>query len=148
MTNNSTRIRVYIAGPWVDREKMPAIAQKVRDAGMNITHSWWLVEDTPEGERNLETLQGQAYADYSGVKNCDIMLLINSKKSEGKAVEQGIALADAKPIVAVGKRGEHSSNVFHYLPGFHWIEDIDEAIEKAKELGVTGVERRRFGQAK
>lgn len=140
--NTKGKTRVYIAAPWKSRDEMPAIAEKVEGLGLEISHKWWTVEDVPEGERSLEVLRFQAYADYTGVKTADIILLINSAKSEGKAVEQGIALGDGKTIVVVGKRGEHSSNVFHYLPSYVWVETLDEALKELQWRGDDVVSRR------
>lgn len=120
--------KIYIAAPWVDREKMEEIATLFEGNGCTITHRWWNVENIPEVERTPSLMKKQAEMDLNGVLEADAVVLINSVKSEGKAVEQGIALAKRIPIIAVGKRGEHSKNVFHYLPLYHWVEDVNAAL--------------------
>lgn len=124
-------MKLYIAAPWNDRKDVPAIAEKFEQAGHEITHKWWLSEEvgekiqTPEKEAEH---RGHAFADMNGVIDAQVVILINSSKSEGKATESGIAIANRKPIIAVGKRGQHSSNVFHYLPNFKWVDTVDDAL--------------------
>lgn len=121
-------MRLYLAAPWIDRHEMPHIASRFEQAGHTITHKWWEVEVVEENELSVEILRQQAARDFVGVWECDKLVLINSKKSEGKAVEQGIALALDKDIIAVGRLGEQSKNVFHYLLNYTWVPTIEEAI--------------------
>lgn len=122
-------MRIYIAAPWKDKLLMPAIADRVEGAGHEITHKWWLVEDVPESVRTVQLLREQAIKDITGVKTADLVLVLNTAKSEGKSLEQGVAIGDNKPIVIVGKRGEFSMNVFHYLDNYRWVETVGEALE-------------------
>lgn len=119
-------MKIYIAGPWIDRAQMPEIAAKVEALGHTVTHKWWEHENIPEDEKTAELLQEQAALDQAGVLKADMLILINSAKSEGKATEQGMALATGKPILAVGVRGTVSINVFHYLPSYRWVDNLDE----------------------
>lgn len=120
--------KIYLAAPWIDKDKMEEIALRFEAIDCVITHRWWNVENLEEVERTPKLMKQQARWDVDGVENADAVVLINSAKSEGKAVEQGIAIAKNIPIIAVGKRGEHSKNVFHYLPIYHWVKNIDEAL--------------------
>lgn len=122
-------MKVYIAAPWKDKELMADISGRVEGAGHEITHKWWEVENTPESERTVQILREQAVKDVLGVKNADLVLVLNTAKSEGKSLEQGVAIGDNKPIVIVGKRGEFSMNVFHYLDNYRWVETVGEALE-------------------
>lgn len=122
-------MKVYLAAPWVDRDKMDPIATQLEDHGFELTHKWWKVENLTESERTAALLAEQATNDFVGVYNADFLLVINSSKSEGKAVEQGIGLARGIPIYIVGERGLHSANVFHYLKCYRWHETIEEAIK-------------------
>lgn len=125
-------MKVYIAGPWADRGHMPEIGKAFEQVDCTITHKWWETEDIPESDKNEETHKHHATLDYLGVKSADILILVNSAKSEGKAVEQGLAIADDKPIVAIGKRGEVSKNVFHYLENYFWVDSVEEAVKSIK----------------
>ena len=51
-----------------------------------------------------------------------------------KIVEQGIAIERDIPIVTIGKRGEHSNNVFPYLSNYRWVETLPEAIKVIADL--------------
>jgi hypothetical protein len=113
---------------------MPEMASLFEEAGHKITHKWWEAEDTPENDRTVNVLAEQAGLDMYGVRNCDALVLFSTGKSEGKAVEQGLALAWEKPIVAIGKRGEFSSNVFHYLGNYRWVETFDGALDQLYEI--------------
>lgn len=117
-------MRIYLAAPWKDRAEMPPIAAKLSGLGHVITHDWWEAESTPEDQRTPSFLREMAELDSEGVKNSELVIVINSAKSEGKAFEQGIAVAHGKPILIVGVRGEHSANVFHYMKNYRWVPDI------------------------
>lgn len=119
-------MKVYIAAPFVDRARMPEIAEKVEAMGHTVTRKWWEVEDLrqdPKASFDCASL------DALGVMEADLMLLINSAKSEGKAVEQGIAIANGMPIIAVGKLEEHGNNIFHYLEHYEWVPDLETALD-------------------
>lgn len=117
------RDRIYLAAPWVDKDKMELIARTFEAKGFSITHRWWEVDpDTAE-------LSAQALKDYFGVVKADILVLLNTSKSEGKAVEQGIAIAEEKPIVAIGTLNSESKNIFHHLPNYTWVGSVEEAIK-------------------
>jgi nucleoside 2-deoxyribosyltransferase len=122
-------VKIYIAGPWVDRAQMPGVASLIEGLGHTITHKWWEHDDIAEGVKTAKILQEQATLDQEGVVNADMLILINSSKSEGKATEQGMALALGKPIVAVGKLGAVSTNVFHYLPSYRWVDNLEEMVK-------------------
>ena len=123
-------MKIYLAGPWAQREFMPTIAAKIEAVGGVITHKWWDVENTLEGTLEADgILRYQAECDYNGVVASQLVVVINSAKSEGKSLEQGVAVAHGKPIIMVGKRGEHSQNVFHYMTNYRWLPTVDAAIE-------------------
>lgn len=123
-------MKVYLAAPYKDKLLMPAIGERVEGAGHMITHKWWTVKETKEGDWNSPNiLRQQAVNDVHGVKNADLVVVFNTAKSEGKSFEQGVAVTENKPIVIVGKRGEVSMNVFHYLDNYRWVENLSEALE-------------------
>lgn len=125
--------RVYLAAPWVDRENMDARAEMFEKAGFEISHKWWKTEDNNDTATD-EKMRRHAYLDYAGVKSADAVVVFNTGKSEGKAVELGLALGLRRPIVMVGTRGEHSKNVFHYMDECHWVETIEQATAKTGEV--------------
>ena len=117
-------MRIYIAAPWAHKGDMPEIAAKFMGLGATITHAWW---ETPDG-KDPDYLRECAEADVEGVKTADLVVVINSAKSEGKSFEQGIAVANEKPIIIVGKLGEHSKNVFHHLTNYRWVDTVQDAL--------------------
>ena len=108
---------------------MPAVAAQIERAGHTITHRWWDVEDLPGSyPSNVDDpfYESCAVDDYLGVVNADAVIVLNMSKSEGKAVEQGIALTLGKPVFVVGVR----THIFHYLPNFYMVASVDEALER------------------
>ena len=121
-------IKLYLASPFSDKDKMPELAKQFEDRGFVITRKWWEVEDKTEAEKTPQFLRGEALSDIEGVKAANVVVLFNTKKSEGKAVEQGIAIANNIPIFAIGKRGAFSKNVFHYLEHYFWVETLHDVL--------------------
>jgi nucleoside 2-deoxyribosyltransferase len=124
-------MRLYLAAPWVDKDKMPERANQFLEVGHTITWQWWKTPDIKEdNQENHRELTIQANNDFNGVKDADILVLFNTAKSEGKAVEQGIALALGKPIIAIGKLGDGvAKNVFHYMRNYVWVESVHDALK-------------------
>jgi nucleoside 2-deoxyribosyltransferase len=127
-------LMIYLAAPWVDKENMETFAKQFNAEGHHITHRWWNVEEAFEGTGKEKVLERYANEDYEGVATADALILFNTAKSEGKAVEQGIALAKGIPIIAIGKLGEMSKNVFHYLPDYIWVDSIEDALVELRRM--------------
>ena len=109
-------------------------ASRLTKAGHKITEPWWDHRDVNGlDDDEADELVDQAWRDLEGVDNADRFILLNLGKSEGKAVELGWALCRRIMVIAVGKRGEHSNNVFHYLPQIKWVSTIEELIEWLKK---------------
>lgn len=123
-------MKLYIAGPFADRALMPAIATQCEAAGHAITERWWDHEDYPGSTYPSNTddpfYEERAVADFLGVIGADAIIVLNSSKSEGKAVETGIALPFFKPVMLVGVR----TNLFHYLPNVYPVGSVEEALER------------------
>lgn len=120
-------MKVYIAAPWVDRHLVPAIADQFEAAGHEVTERWWLHPDVNGylGAEDNPELEDQAMKDFMGVVEADAFVVLNTGKSEGKAVETGIALTMCIPVVVIGGK----SHIFHYLPDVQFVETAAEAIE-------------------
>lgn len=118
-------LKVYIAAPWIHATEASVLGSKLEELGYVITRKWWLEDGTKE--HNLEFLKKCAEADITGVQFCNVLVLLDYAKSEGKAVEQGVAIDRGKPIVAV--RGDNdSNNIFHKMRNYFWVKDVDSAI--------------------
>lgn len=118
---------VYIAAPWACREVAQIVARQVRAADIEVNSRWLYF---PGDSRDPAVLRREAFNDYADVRAAHALLLLNLEKSEGKAVEQGLALAYGMPIVAVGS----PTNVFHHLPAYTWVTSVDTAIAALKRL--------------
>ena len=115
-------MRIYLAGPWKDRDRMPELAQVIETYGHEITRRWWYEEAADDDHTELKR---HAWLDYVCVTHCDALVVINSRVSEGKAVETGIALALGKPVYVVGDR----TNIFNHLwPTYASVLHVMEAM--------------------
>lgn len=119
--------KVYVAAPWQDRARANEIAIMLVSRGFQITHDWWMYEGEEKDESH-EFLQRCAELDVQGVKDADIVIVLNTQKSEGKAVEQGLAIGWKKPIICITEKGAPTSNIFYNLPCYTHVNDIDTAI--------------------
>jgi len=106
---------------------MEAVALRFELDGHTVSHRWW----NKELHENGLSPQEQAERDIQGVKNAECLVVLNTAKSEGKAVEQGVAIAEEMPIVGIGTgvwNESLSNNVFHTLPNYIWVDDVEEAL--------------------
>jgi hypothetical protein len=79
--------------PWKHRQAACAAADQIAAAGHIITSRWLRGhDDTTDPVR----LRQEAEHDWDDVHIADVAVLLNIEPSEGKAVEQGIALANNK----------------------------------------------------
>lgn len=124
-------MRIYVAAPWIDRDRARDVAKQLTEMGHTVTHNWWDHDFPWEDHPNLQKC---AQDDVKAVRTADFVLLLNSSKSEGKAVEQGLAIAYNIPIAAVDL-GSDSKNVFHHLPNYIWFKSVEEAIERLSSQG-------------
>ena len=126
-------MKLYIAAPWARRKDAAYSAQVAVALGHTITHDWWNRECGDEDTAELARL---ADLDFSGVIDADVFIVLNVEKSEGKAVEQGIALnqrrfnVQRRPrLIGVGPRG---TNIFQYMPQWEWVETFNDALALLK----------------
>lgn len=136
-------ISVYIGAPWVRRDVAAEVARQLEDGGYTITHKWWNFE---AGDEEHEKLAQLARLDQQAVMECDIFVLLNLEKSEGKAVESGIALTrhmtsncrvpnpllpyapPRKPrLIGCGPR---ETCIFHHLPEWEWYDKPRDVVKK------------------
>jgi nucleoside 2-deoxyribosyltransferase len=120
---------IYLAAPWSFRHRARVVASLLRAEGHTITSHW---HDIEADTKDPETLQMEAMHDLSDIDEADILVLLNTETSEGKAVEFGYALAQGLLLMVVGER----SNVFHYLPEVVVVPDLPAAIEAMRELPI------------
>lgn len=131
-------MRIYLAAPWLRRPEAIAAGQRFSDAGHVVTSRWF--HHTSDGDPNDATgitcspdsILQQANEDIEDVMRADALVVLNLEKSEGKAVETGIAIAMGMPVISVGPR----SNIFQAL-GYE-VADIDAALEVLATLSDRG----------
>ena len=120
---------VYIAAPWVRKAEAISAGREIEAAGHIVTSRWFYhgdggnAMDSTGITQPIENIREQAWEDIEDVCSSDVLVVLNLEKSEGKAVETGIAIASNIPIVSVGPR----SNIFQTL-GYE-VETIQGAIE-------------------
>jgi len=125
--------RIYLAGPWIARAEASRIASNLESLGYTITHPWWDYDGEGEDKEDLAFLRSCAEADVKGVETADAVVVYNTAKSEGKAVEQGIAIARGIPVICWTPFEKPSSNIFHYLPNYTHVKTFDEVLEAIGE---------------
>jgi nucleoside 2-deoxyribosyltransferase len=121
--------RVYVAGPWVDRHNAANIGDVLEQAGHTITHKWWAYEGKGEEFETEAFMQDCAEKDVDGVKHADKVVVLNTHKSEGKAVEQGLAIAYGVPIIVITPGEKPTSNIFHHLPCYTHVQTVQQMLE-------------------
>ena len=106
-----SELRIYIAAPWKFKAYAAQIASKIESQGdlRFVVQSRW--HDLTVDDDNTALWEHEAHNDISDVFDCDVMLVLNLEKSEGKAFEQGMAYTLGKPIIVWGE----PTNVFHAL---------------------------------
>ena len=124
------KIKVYIGAPWNCKPQAKEARALLEKEGFEVTSSWIdITENRDKNDpANLPFFQENALRDVTDLLSAWVFLLLNIHKSEGKAVETGIALASNIPVVMVGE----PSNIFHYLP-IPIMSDLPSAIELIKQ---------------
>lgn len=123
-------MKIYIAAPWVRRPEAIAIGARFILAGHELTSRWFyhVSDGDPTDASGLscsrqDSIRHQAHEDIADVRRADVLVVLNLQKSEGKAVETGIAIAAGIPVVSVGTR----SNIFQSL-GVE-VESVEQALD-------------------
>lgn len=126
-------MKIYVAGPLADIEKVHAVQSAVVGAGHELTLDWTrgpdvtLVKDygsLPEVSANLAT------NDLDAVLNADAVLVVMSEHDgRGMFVELGAALTrasrgDLKHVVILGPIRHES--VFYYHPAVQRVPTVDD----------------------
>jgi nucleoside 2-deoxyribosyltransferase len=126
-------MRVYIAAPWIRKAEAIEAGKKFETAGFTVTSRWFFHEGDPKDptgySSDINDIRVQAKEDILDVMLSDAVVVLNLEKSEGKAVETGIALAHGKRVISVGRR----NNIFVTL-GTE-VNSVEEAIRVLS--GVT-----------
>jgi nucleoside 2-deoxyribosyltransferase len=127
-------MKVYVAAPWVRREDAKAFGERLLNAGIVVTSRWFNHQGDPSdntgGKLDPVEVQRQAREDIFDVCQADFLVVLNLERSEGKAVETGIAISNGIPVISVGKR----SNIFQSL-GYE-VASEDEALKLLQSFPI------------
>jgi hypothetical protein len=89
--------KIYIASTYADRHLTAKLAAELEKMGFMITRKWW--EDAEFGFHT-----DNASSDMDGVMDADLLICYNSaRRSEGKLMEIGMALALGTPVIVLGR---------------------------------------------
>jgi hypothetical protein len=120
-------LKVYIAAPWKEKVRASAARQAFIDAGITVTSRWIDVHEGADPEN-------EAIQDIQDIYDSDGMVILQYRKSEGKAFEQGLflGLTEASEkwhkMIVVNPKGRQD-NVFQYMTSVYTVvKTVDEAI--------------------
>lgn len=116
-------VKVYIAAPWAHREEAKTVRDKFVAKGFTVTSRWLDVDET-----TCSPVE-EAHNDLVDILEAGVMVVLNLEKSEGKAFEQGFAMAHEKPIFVIGDPANYL-NIFQLLrPAVTFAYNVDEVID-------------------
>ena len=126
-------MKIYVAGPLADRERVQAVQSAVVTAGHELTLDWTRGVDVTlvKGYASLPEMSANIAADdLNAVLDAQAVLVVMSKhEGRGMYVELGAALirasrGDLQHLVILGPI-QHES-VFYYHPAVQRVSDVDE----------------------
>lgn len=117
-------IRIYLAAPWSSRDLAGDWARGLRDLGYTIVSTWHdappemnepdaPTRETVYGPLSDKALQAIAVRDMSELNTADVLVLLDTGVSEGKATEFGVALTLGIPRIVVVFPGVPLTNGFY-----------------------------------
>lgn len=125
--------RIYLASTLADKPRMRDVAAMLEKLGCTVVSTWIYTPGETYGT-DPEDLQRWAVLDERGVAACDTFMVfadegVRRQGQGGRHTELGIARALGKTIVAVGE----PEQVFHYLPGIVWVQDVAALVQYAED---------------
>src|SRR4030095_3467753 len=132
---------IYLAAPWV-MGKDARVARKYlqkKIPGLKVISRWIArspkkikptYDYTKDKSFSLKAGREQARIDLEDIRRARCLVVLNHVKSEGKVVEQGIALALGKPVIVVGGK----TNIFHYLKEVKLCKNLSKAVKELRRL--------------
>jgi len=121
-------MKVYVATKFEEATLAKRTMEALEVDGHSITHDWTGENSSgKEGEELRKYLLKCALADLNGVKDCDVLILLNHPHGKGMFTELGMALAFGKKVIVYAP--ERANNIFFSLPHCTLVQTIGEAIE-------------------
>lgn len=120
-------MKLYLAAPFADREKIAKIGDRLKSLGAVITARWIY-----GGEEGLSREQ-IAILDLADVDACDTLVLFTFPRGTlttggGRHVEFGYAMARGKNLVVIGSR----ENVFCHAPNVGVYATLDDWLDAVR----------------
>lgn len=137
-------MNIYLAAPWTYKADAKAFAARLETIpGVRITKPWWEHPEMPEYPRvpahlplpTLLDLREQAEEDVAGVLDADLMVVLQLGKSEGKAVEQGIAHTLHLPVYVYAPERQ-VGNLFQYLQNVACFPTLDALLLAVQDYQI------------
>ena len=120
--------RIYVAATFDDGVDVQFMCSRAAELLLSQTVHWWEHEGP-----NVDEKFGRIDAD--GVKSADFFAMYHSgKRSAGKYIEMGIAIALGKPIFTFG---EDLTTVFRCFVDRHFHHDVFDPEKAAEQLYVA-----------
>ena len=120
------KMKIYVACHC--QEEAKKVASRLSSAGYEITSSW-LQEDMNKKLSDAER-QNIALKDVKEVESSDCLVMIGAPTGchvpGGKHVEAGVAIANAKPILLLGRK----ENIFYWHPLVFQFDDINKLLDQ------------------
>jgi len=125
-------MKIYVAAPWVHKADARAAKERLQRAGFTVTSRWIDFKETQAGyEYPEQVMRQEAMNDVIDVREADALIYLNLAKSEGKATEMGMAIAQEKPVLVIGGK---ANNVFLHSDYVQHVSSLDEAMARLMEM--------------
>jgi hypothetical protein len=127
-------LKIYVATKFEQAAYAKKVMEALESAGHSITHDWTgEVSEGKEEDELKQFLLKCASADFEGVRNCDLLLLLNHQHGKGMFTELGMALAFNKKVIVID--GWKANNIFFSLPNCTMVKTVGEAIDLIQTIG-------------
>lgn len=121
-------MKIYVASKFEEGPRVQKIYEILRKRGHTITHDWTTEDASKYTGEDLAKFKAEcAFKDYQGVKDCDLILVLNHEKLYGGAAEMGMAIALDKKVVVVGE--SIRENIFFHLKNIIKPKSVDDALD-------------------
>jgi len=127
------KFSVYIASPYVDRDRAISLMHLLEAAGVEVTSTWLRqveADDTDEArrriaDRDMEDIErAHALVAYT-VDSCDA--------GRGTLVEIGYALGRGKPVYWIGNSKDKSNSIFFYASMVKRFSSVEHIIKELQQ---------------
>lgn len=111
-------MKIFVASAWINRKKAHALMLRLKKKGHKITYDW---------TQQSQLSPGAANRDATGVTNAEVVVVLWPGRF-GTATEMGMAIAQHKTVLVVGKVNRRKS-VYFFHPCVKFVADAAELEE-------------------